>query len=140
VGICTLKSYGRLLLFLVVPLFFSCASLAEKVRLSQFDTTFEVYDITLRRSQFHAVQDFIDPAYRGEDVAFETYKNIKVVNFMVTHVNISEDYLTVDQVVQLQYFLLDRNILKTIEYRQTWRFDEQKERWLLHTPLPDFSP
>ena len=139
-SICKFKSYGRLLLFLFVPVLFSCGGLAEKVRLSQFDTTFEVYDITLRRSQFHAVQDFIEPAYRGEDVAFETYKNIKVVDFMVTHINVSEDYLTVDQVVQLQYFLLDRNILKTIEYRQTWRFDEQKERWLLHTPLPDFSP
>jgi len=140
VNICTLKSYRRLLLFLFVPVFFSCAGLAEKVRLSQFDTTFEVYDITLRRSQFHAVQNFIDPVYRDENITYETYKNIKVVDFTVTHVKVSEDCLNVDQVVRLQYFLLDRNILKTIEYRQTWRFDEQEEKWLLHTPLPTFSP
>ena len=137
---CKFRMYRIFPLFLLVPMLLSCAGLAEKVRLSQFDTTFEVYDITLRRSQFHAVQNFIDPAYRDEDVAYETYKNIKVVDFTVTHVNVSEDCLTVDQVVQLQYFLLDRNILKTIEYRQTWRFDEQNETWLLHTPLPNFSP
>jgi len=137
---CKFRMYRIFPLFLLVPMLLSCAGLAEKVRLSEFDTTFEIYDITLRRSQFHAVQNFIDPAYRDQDLNFDTYKNVKVVDFTVTHVKVSEDRFNVDQAVQLQYFLLDRNILKTIEYRQTWRFDEQKKKWLLQTPLPNFSP
>lgn len=125
--------------FLLIPALLSCAGVAERVRLAKFDSTFEVYDITLRRSQFRAAADFIDPAVRDEKIDYKIYDNIKVVDFKVTHLKVSEDRFNVEQVVALQYFLLDRNVLKTIEYRQLWNFDEAKGVWLLRTPLPTFD-
>lgn len=125
--------------FFLTLFILSCTTLAEKVRLSKFDQTSEAYERTLKRSQYGPAQGFVDPAFRNEKIDFETYKNVKIVDFGVARVNISEDRLKVEQDVALQYFLLDRNILKTINYRQVWRFDETKGDWFLHTPFPSFD-
>ncbi len=130
----------RSLCFLfLVPLIFSCTGIAERVRMSKFDQATEAYERTIKRSQYGAVQSFIEPSLRNEKIDFETYKNVRVVDFGVAHVTISEDRLKVEQDVALQYFLLDRNIVKTINYKQVWHFDEEKGNWFLHTPLPTFG-
>ena len=131
------RSLSVLLLTLLI---LSCATLGEKVRLSKFDQTAEAYERTLKRSLYGSAQSFIDPAFRDDSIDYDTYKNVKVVDFGVTHVSISDDRLKVEQDVALQYFLLDRNIVKTIQYKQVWRYDEVKGDWFLHTPLPTFTP
>ena len=123
----------------LVPFVFSCAGLSERVRLSKFDQTTEAYVTALKRSQYGPAQSFIAPSFRNEEIDFETYKNVKIVDFGVVHVTISDDRFRVEQDVVLQYFLLDRNIVKTRKYKQVWYFDEEKGNWFLHTPLPAFG-
>lgn len=126
-------------LWLLIPLLLSCTTIGDRVRLSKFDQTAQAYETAVKRSQFGPAQQFVDPFFRKTKIDYDTYKNVKIVDFGVTHVTVSDDRLKVEQDVVLQYFLLDQNILKTSKYKQIWRYNETKGNWFLHTPLPSFD-
>ena len=125
--------------FLLIPAILSCATVTEKLRLSKFDKTHEAYETTMKGSHYGAALGYIDPSLRNEKLDFDALDNVKIVDYKTTYIKVSEDRFKIEQEVSLQYFLLDRNIVKTIQYREVWLFNEVQGKWWLHTPLPSFG-
>ena len=83
------------------------------------------------------------------DLMIESYKlgktlgktgDIKVVEYRINQTDVSGSNQRIEQEIELHYYLLNRNILKTMQHRQVWQFQEAEKSWLLTTPMPVFSP
>lgn len=127
----------RPLLFFIL-LLTGCAAIAGKSRMEDFTTTAKRYERALLMSDFSSAYKFLDPSLQKPDMDFRPYANVKLARYLVTAIKVSQDHTEVLQDVQLEYFLLNRNILRTIPYRQEWRYDETRKAWMLHTGLPVF--
>lgn len=60
----------------------------------------------------------------------------RLVRHKVTHVEVSDDKRSIEQDVEIQYFLLDRNLLKTMIDHQVWQYKDEGKVWMLQTGLP----
>ena len=81
----------------------------------------------------------MSPETHKDEMDFDPYKKIKVFEYAVKNFGLSEDKLEIHQTAEIQYFLLDRYILKTIEDKQLWKYHEDHDAWFLQTGLPDFK-
>lgn len=118
----------------------SCASLAERRQLDRFEETERGYRQALMASDFALAVRYMDPAVAPKAVDPEKFQLIKIVDYKPTWVDVSEDLLSIEQRVELKYYRVTVNLLRTLEYRQVWRFNEAHKVWILHTGLPEFNP
>lgn len=117
----------------------ACASISQKGRMEEFQETAKAYEHALLRSDYRLAASFFDPASLPEEINFDQYKKIKVVDCRPTRMDVSEDKLKVKREVELQYFLVDRNILRSTGYRQKWEYNEEKKAWMMKGDLPVFE-
>ena len=43
------------------------------------------------------------------------------------------------QLVEIKYYLMSYQTLKTLRDKQVWMYDEETARWLLDSPMPEFK-
>jgi len=126
-------------LSLIILLLIGCASMTAKNRMIDFEIISKAYRQNIRMSEFWAANQFIDPATKKKELDVEKYRDTKVVKYKVINIDLADDNLSVKQNVEIEYYLLDRVVLQTIQDRQVWKYDKKNKSWLLQTGLPDFS-
>ena len=123
----------------VVLLVVGCAAISNKAKLSQFADTAKSYGKALLWGHYEAANLYRKPELvKIEKPNFEELKNIKVAQYDIKDMNMSDDGLRVDQVAEITYFHRDRMILKTLRDQQVWEFDTESRRWYLTTGMPEF--
>jgi hypothetical protein len=60
-----------------------------------------------------------------------------VTQYTIRSVNVIEDGMAATQVVEIKLFNTNQGLERTIIDEQLWRWDENSQRWRLHSPLPD---
>ena len=123
----------------VFSLLLSCASLVERQRLSQFEDAAELYRRTLLSGDFASAARMVDSGGEALKTDSRNDKLLKITNYTSSHVDVSEDHRRILQDVNLEYYRLNTNRLRNIQYRQTWTYDEAQKVWLLQTELPRFD-
>lgn len=127
---------------LVFPLVFfllsSCAWFAAKSRTERFTNVSKAYEWALESGNYHGAAEYLDPSIDRPPIDFKRYANIKVSEYTITRFKMSDDKRMIRQDVELQYFSLDRSIVKTIVDHQVWQYNEADDAWQLQTGLPDF--
>lgn len=117
---------------------FSCASIAVHQRVARFDETAEAFRHTLLASDFAGTSRFVDPERpNGSDA--QNNKLVRVVDYQVTHVDVSDDHCMIEQDVTVQYYHLNINRLQTVRCHQVWMYNDVHKIWLLQTDLPAFN-
>ena len=136
----TLKQTIRVLLVLyfVISQLTGCAGLAARSRVDQFSTTHKAYKWALESGNYRGAVKFLDKSVSRQPEDLKRYANIKVSQYTITGAEVSNDRRSIEQDVELQYFLLDQNIVKTMTDHQKWRYRETADAWLLQTGLPEF--
>lgn len=116
----------------------ACASFSTKKRMERLDETIKAFEHALLRSNFMSAAQYMkDPdAIPTDSQGFN--KNVKIVNFKPVRRSVSDDSCEVDRVVEIQFFYMDRNILKTAIYKQQWRYQEEGKCWVLDSGFPEF--
>lgn len=127
-----------LTVFLVLLICAGCAGLAAKSRVDKFSRTAKAYEWALESSEYRDAASYLDPSVDRKSIDYDRYTNIKVSQYTITRAKVSDDQRSIQQDVELQYFLLDQSIVKTTMDHQVWRYNEAKEAWMLQTGLPDF--
>ncbi|MDA8140078.1 MAG: hypothetical protein M0036_15625 [Desulfobacteraceae bacterium] len=123
-------------LFLILS---ACASVTDKGRMEDLDEIIRSFDYAMMRADWRRAADFIDPSKRQADINFDQYKKIKVVDCKTARMIVSEDKLSAKREVDLQYFLVDRNILRAMQYKQAWKYNETAKGWIMESGLPVFE-
>ncbi|KPJ78834.1 MAG: hypothetical protein AMJ54_01750 [Deltaproteobacteria bacterium SG8_13] len=122
-------------MFLVV----GCASITDKVKMGKFADTSRSYGEALLWGHFEAANLYRQPALaEKEKPNFEKLKNIKVAQYDIKDMKVSDDGLRIDQEAEITYFHRDKMILKTLRDAQTWVFDSGDRQWYLTTRIPEF--
>ncbi len=123
----------------IILLLIGCASITEKNRTIDFERISKAYRHAIRSSDFWTAYQFIDSGVVKNELDVARYKNTQVVKYKVINIDLAEDALTVKQNVEIEYYLLDRLVLQTIQDRQVWKYNKTNKSWLLQTGLPDFD-
>jgi hypothetical protein len=125
---------------LMIFLAAGCAGMADKSRIEEFGQVAEAYEHALRLSDYNTAAKFLDPSVSDIKPDLQALKNIKIVEYKITRIQVSDDKREIRQDVELQYFRLNSNILHTARDSQIWRYDPADEVWRLHTGLPCLGP
>ncbi len=128
-----------LMLSMAHLLFAGCANLAGRSRVDRFDRIAKAYEWALESGNYRSAATYLDPAVTRPSIDIGRYANIKVSQYTITRANVSADQRSIEQDVEIQFFLLDQGIVKTTMDHQVWRYREDSGAWLLQSGLPDFS-
>ena len=124
---------------LLVLALISCATIAGKDRMEKFGRISEAYEFSLLDSDYRTAARFLHDSVKQAPLDEKHYKNIKIVEYKIAHMAVSADQLEITQDLELQYFLLNNNRLRSSRHHQVWRYNEAEQVWLLHTGLPEFQ-
>jgi len=123
---------------LLLVLAVGCTGLTEGSRLDQFSQIAKSYERALTRSEYHTAAKYHHHPPKGAPVKLERFANIKIFRYKIKNIQVLNNARTIEQDVELQYFLLDRNILKTTTDHQVWRYNETRKVWMLESGMPPF--
>ena len=129
---------GLFVLLLLVALLAACASnQAEKSR----SEAFKQYETIIRWSQWDAAADFIAPEYLEENpisrLDMDRLRLFRVTTYTIRSTGVYDEGMTARQVVEIKMFNTHQATERTIIDEQEWRYDEERQRWYLHSGLPD---
>jgi hypothetical protein len=106
----------------------------------KFEDTHKAYCKAIRWSDYQSASDFVKDEKRARAmIDIRSLEQIKVADYRVKRSDFSTDKSTVRQIVEIEYFLKDSPILKTLNDHQIWEYDGKSSRWYLKSGLPDFK-
>ena len=126
-----------ILLLVCLPL--GCATLSEQYKMEEYGRTVDSYETAMRVSSFNAACHYVDPAVMNRQECMQRYDNVKIANYQILSADVAEDKNQVDLTIEASYFLLDRYVVKKIQFDQAWHYLEDSKRWMLKTGPPDFE-
>jgi hypothetical protein len=103
--------------------------------------TLKQYETIVRWSQWDAAADFIAPEYMAEHpitrLEMDRLRLFRVTAYTVRSTGVFDEGLTMRQAVEIRLFNQHQAVERTIVDEQEWRWHEDRQRWLLHSGLPD---
>ena len=128
------------LVFAAVVLFaMGCGTIKEKTRMTDFDKNTRAFKHIMLESDFETAMGFIDDEAVPEEFDYTAYEDFKVVDYQVKKNEVSDDKMEVTRTIELKYYKIDSLIVRTVRYKQVWKFNEEKGDWRLTTPLPELK-
>lgn len=127
------------LVLVITVVLIGCATISEQSRMTEFEKISRRYKALVLLSEFEAAYMFTDTENMIEDVNLDALKKIKVTDYALKSYYISNDRLEINQSVKMEYHWLDIYRVRTILDKQVWKYDEEKETWVLQTGLPRFE-
>ena len=126
---------------LLALVFFSLASCSSNQVDKSRGEAFKQYETIIRWSQWDAAADFVSPEYLEEHpisrLDLDRLRLFRVTAYTLRSAGVYDEGMTARQVVEIKMFNKQQTVERTIIDEQEWRYDEKRERWLLHSGLPD---
>jgi hypothetical protein len=116
-----------------------CATLSEQARMEAYGRTMDSYAAAMRLSDYNAACRYVDPSTMLPKACLRRYENLKIVSYDVLGVAVAKDKQEVSQTVEVEYYFLDRYVVKKLQHEQSWRYQENLEQWVLRTGPPQFE-
>jgi len=99
------------------------------------------YEAVMRWNEFDALVDFMHPDWLAENpvssLDIERLHQFNVSEYRVRQVMSQPDGSGFDRIVQLRLYHLHSARERVVEYVESWRWDDERKRWMLHSGLPD---
>lgn len=127
-------------LLLTVVLLSACTTPKKD---KDLDTTLSGYEKVIRWAEWDAAYAFLAPDYLSENpvtrLDMERLRLFKVSNYTIRSATPINDGNGLLQTVEIRMFNRNRATEQVVIDQQEWRYEEDSERWLLHTGLPDVT-
>ena len=118
----------------------ACDTLNDKDK--QRTETMDRYEAVVRWSQFDSLVDFMHPDWLAENpvtsLEIERLHQFRVSQYTLRQV-LSEPGGGVDRLVQLRLYNKHTARERVVDYVESWRWDDERGRWMLHSGLPDVT-
>lgn len=128
----------RTALLISVLLVAGCASSGKEDDRTE---TLDQFEAVVRWNQFDSLVDFMHPDWLAEhpvdDLDLRRLKQFRVSQYQVMQVLSHPDGMGLDRLIRLHLYNLHTARERVVEYMETWRWDAERERWMLHSGLPD---
>lgn len=133
-------SVQRLAMMVIVVLLAACAT-QQQDRLRK--ETLDRFEAIVRWNQFDSIVDFMHPDWLTENpvrpLDIERLHQFRVSQYRVRQVLSQPDDQGLDRVVELRLYNMHTARERVVEYVESWRWDPERERWMLHSGLPDVT-
>ncbi|NIM70739.1 MAG: hypothetical protein GTN86_08940 [Xanthomonadales bacterium] len=127
-------------LLLAVLLASGCAT---DPKATSLDETLLQYETVIRWSQWDAALDFLAPEHLSEHpitpLDMERLRLFRVTQYTVRSAVPMDEGTRVQQVVEIRMFNKNRAVERSVMDRQEWHWNEERQRWFLHSGLPDVT-
>ena len=134
------NSRSTLLFMLTALLFIGCASSPSNLEKSRSEAL-KQYEALIRWSEWDGAVNHIAPEYLEENpisrLDLDRLRLFKVTAYTIRSTQVYDEGLTVTQAVEIRLFHKSQAVERSIMDQQVWRYDEERETWLLHSGLPD---
>ena len=98
------------------------------------------YSAAIRWGDFEGAWNLVDPKVRAEkpltDIDFSRYKQIKISGYTDLGGTVEPCGVVVRD-VEIGVINLNTQAVRTVRYRERWRYDEAAKTWWLLSGLPD---
>lgn len=135
-----MKRTTIIVLIAMLGLLSACSTLEDKDRLRT--ETLERFEAVLRWNQFDSLVDFMHPNWLAEhpvtSLEIERLHQFRVSQYNLRQVLAAPDG-GVDRLVQLRLYNKHTARERVVEYSESWRWDDERGRWMLHSGLPDVT-
>jgi len=115
-----------------------CPQTKEDKSLSE---TLQQYETIVRWAQWDAAADFVSMEYQEEhpitSLEVERLRLFRVTQYLVRSSVPVDEGKGLVQVVEIRMFNKNQARERTIIDEQYWKYNEETERWKLHSGLPD---
>ena len=122
----------------LVSLLTACPETREDQDLTD---TLTQYDTVVRWAQWDAAVDFLAPEYLEEHpvtrLDLDRLRLFRVTQYTVRSALQVDEGKGLMQVVEIKMFNKNQARERTITDEQYWKYDEELQRWQLHSGLPD---
>ena len=99
------------------------------------------WEATLRWNMFDSLVDYIHPDWLAEhpvsDFEVQRLHQFKVSQYRVRQVMSLADGSGFDRVVELRLYHIHSARERVVQFLESWRWDEERKRWMRHSGLPD---
>jgi hypothetical protein len=99
------------------------------------------YEAMIRWSEWDGAVNFIAPDYLEANpisrLDLDRLRLFKVTSYVVRSTQLYDEGLTMTQVVEIRLFHKSQAVERSVMDEQLWRYDEERQAWLLHSGLPD---
>jgi len=127
------------LLLIVLMSLAACAASNQAQRERQ--QAMDRWQDMVRWSEYSALVDMINPEWLAENpvgrLELQRLRQFRVTEYRVRQVISEPDGLALERRVQIRLYHVHSARERVIQHRELWRYDEERERWLLHSGLPD---
>lgn len=137
-----LKRYLALLLAAILAggLLSGCQTISERKQATVLEDTLRIYSGTIRWGSLEKAYAFRDPAGKdGPDEIPDDLGNIRVTSYEVIQGPTMTDEETAFQTVMIEYLHRDLQVIRRIQDKQLWRYNKEKESWMLASKVPQFK-
>lgn len=129
-------------LVLAILIILALAACAGNQQKRERDSAVERWEEAVRWSQqYDVLLDYIHPDWLAENpvsaLDINRLNQFRVTEYRVRQVVTDPDDLGFQRVVQIRLYHVHTRRERVIDHREVWRYDEDLERWLLHSGLPD---
>lgn len=133
--------YKVLSSFLVLLIVFSAipACALHTDQMLQFTRSYRSYERAIRWQEYDRLRSF--HKNNKEILTEEERKRLKkfrVSAYNVLVLNVAPDIKSALQIVEVKYYNHEYNVVRDMTLTNKWEFDEEKNRWELANPFPEF--
>lgn len=107
-----------------------------------FDKPVEKYnDMVAMNNKSGAALFVADKAMEAYMASLAATNNTRIFEYRIINKKVDEKSRTAKVAIELDYYMLNSNKVKTVRYMQEWSYFEVKDfkGWKLLTPLPEFK-
>lgn len=128
------------ILLLFAAFFPGCATSKQSTSL---DETLKQYEIVIRWSQWDGAVDFLDSGHQERNpisrLDMDRLRLFRVTQYTIRSATPFDEGMGLMQVVEIKLFNKNRAVERSLIDQQEWRYNAERERWFLHSGLPDVT-
>jgi hypothetical protein len=122
---------------------FALAACTTPKKQKDLDSTLLAYEKIVRWAEWDSAYSFLDPDYLEEQpvtrLDMDRLRLFKVSDYTIRSATPINDGNGLLQTVEIRMFNKQQATERVILDQQEWQFDEESERWLLQSGLPDVT-
>lgn len=116
-----------------------CAMVEQDRRALGLEAATSGYQSALRWGYYETAVGFLHPDQRKDGGLPPSLEGLRITGYDVVQPPLMHDEAKASQVVVIDYFFEDAQVVKRLTDRQVWRWDDQLKTWWLDSGLPRFE-
>lgn len=121
---------------LAVLMLSACGTIEKDRRTLGLQASTAGYQSAMRWGYYETALGYLHPDQRKGRTVPTELKGVRLTGYDVVQPPLMQEDNTATQIVEIEYLHEDRQVVKHVTDRQTWRWDDKLKSWWLQSGLP----